>query len=42
MIHYIYHFEEFPVFTPTSFWTELNQSILGVNDFGAGGNSLDL
>ncbi|MFM7983373.1 MAG: hypothetical protein ACKPKO_29025, partial [Candidatus Fonsibacter sp.] len=29
-----------PFFTPTSFWKELNQSILGVNDSGAGGNSL--
>ncbi|MFM7982104.1 MAG: hypothetical protein ACKPKO_22575 [Candidatus Fonsibacter sp.] len=29
-------------FTPTSFWKELNQSILGANDSGAGGNSLNL
>ncbi|MFM7986527.1 MAG: hypothetical protein ACKPKO_45160 [Candidatus Fonsibacter sp.] len=42
MIHYIYLFLIIPFFTPTSFWKELNQSILGVNDSGVGGNSLNL
>ncbi|MFM7977790.1 MAG: hypothetical protein ACKPKO_00610 [Candidatus Fonsibacter sp.] len=31
-----------PFFIPTSFWKELNQSILGVNYSGVGGNSLNL
>ncbi|MFM7980195.1 MAG: hypothetical protein ACKPKO_12845 [Candidatus Fonsibacter sp.] len=40
MIHYNLSFLIIPFFTPTSFWKELSQSLLGVNDYGVGGNSL--
>ncbi|MFM7982846.1 MAG: hypothetical protein ACKPKO_26340 [Candidatus Fonsibacter sp.] len=41
LIHYIYLFFNNSILYPYILLEELNQSILGVNDSGAGGNSFN-